>query len=51
MLLDRPVAVKMIRDGATVPSGDTGVSFLSASNLSSPQSRALLKPSCAAPPI
>ena len=44
-------AVKMIRDGATVPSGDTGVSFLSASNLSSPQSQALLKPSCAAPPI
>jgi len=44
-------AVKMIRDGATVPSGDTGVSFLSAGNLSSPQSRALLNPSCAAPPI
>jgi ribose transport system substrate-binding protein len=44
-------AVKMIREGVTVPSGDTGVSFLSADNLTSPQSRALLNPSCAKPPV
>lgn len=44
-------AVKMIREGVTVPSGDTGVSFLSADNLTSPQSQALLNPSCANPPV
>ncbi len=44
-------AVKMIREGAAVPSGDTGVSFLSADNLASPQHQALLSPSCANPPL
>lgn len=44
-------AVKMIREGVTVPSGDTGVSFLSADSLKSPQSQALLNPSCADPPV
>lgn len=44
-------AVKMIREGASVPSGDTGVSFLTADNLTSPQNQALLNPSCTNPPV
>jgi len=44
-------AVKMIREGRTVPSGDTGVSFLSPDNLASPRIQALLHPSCANPPV
>jgi ribose transport system substrate-binding protein len=43
-------AVRMIREGATVPSADTGVSFLSADNLATHESQALLKPSCANTP-
>jgi ribose transport system substrate-binding protein len=44
-------AVTKLREGATPPSRDTGVSFLSAENLTSAESRALLKPSCDKPPI
>lgn len=44
-------AVRMIREGATVASGDTGVSFLSADNLATRESQALLNPSCANPPV
>jgi ribose transport system substrate-binding protein len=44
-------AVKMIREDATVPSGDTGVSLLSAGDLNTARSQALLKPSCAHPPV
>lgn len=44
-------AVKMIREGATVPSNDTGVTILTADDLTSPQYQALLNPSCANPPI
>ncbi|GAA4711900.1 substrate-binding domain-containing protein [Phytohabitans rumicis] len=44
-------AVKMIREGGTVSSADTGVSYLSAQNLTSPRHQALLRPSCANPPV
>ncbi|MEJ3744941.1 substrate-binding domain-containing protein [Actinomycetes bacterium KLBMP 9797] len=44
-------AVKMIREGGTVSSGDTGVSYLSAKNLTTPKHQALLRPSCANPPV
>lgn len=44
-------AVRMIREGSTVASGDTGVSYLSAQNLTSPKHQALLRPSCANPPV
>lgn len=44
-------AVEMIREGGTVPSSDTGASFLTADNLTSPQNQALLNPSCANPPV
>lgn len=39
-------AVTMLREGVTPPSGDTGVSFLSAENLTSAESQDLLEPSC-----
>lgn len=42
--------VKMIREGVTVPSGDTGVSFVTADNLASPEIQALLSPTCADSP-
>lgn len=44
-------AVKTIREGVTVPSSDTGVSFLTAANLSSPENQALLNPSCDNAPV
>lgn len=40
-------AVKMIREGGTVASGDTGVSYVAADNLASQEIKALLNPSCA----
>jgi ribose transport system substrate-binding protein len=44
-------AVKIIREGTTVPSQDTGVTLLRASDLTSPRYQALLNPSCENPPV
>jgi ribose transport system substrate-binding protein len=44
-------AVKTIREGVTVPSSDTGVSFLTAANLSSPENQMLLNPTCDNAPV
>ncbi len=44
-------AATMLREGVTPPSRDTGVSFLSAENLASAQSQAMLNPSCDKPPV
>jgi ribose transport system substrate-binding protein len=44
-------AVKMIREGTTVPSGDTGVTLITPENLMSSQVQTLLSPSCANPPL
>lgn len=44
-------AVKMIREGATVRSEDTGVTLLTAKDLTAPQYQSLLSPSCANPPV
>jgi ribose transport system substrate-binding protein len=43
--------VKMIREGTTVPSGDTGATLLTRDNLSTPEVQALLSPSCVNPPV
>jgi ribose transport system substrate-binding protein len=44
-------AVKMIREGTAVPSGDTGATLLTRDNLSTPDVQALLSPSCVKPPV
>ncbi|HET8853784.1 MAG TPA: substrate-binding domain-containing protein [Ktedonobacteraceae bacterium] len=43
--------VKIIRQHATVTSEDTGVTFLSQSNLNDPKVQAVLHPSCQNPPV
>jgi ribose transport system substrate-binding protein len=44
-------AVRMIRNGATPPSGDTGVTFVTRQNLDTPGVGRVLRPSCANPPV
>lgn len=44
-------AVKMARDKAKVPSGDTGVTFLNKDNINDPKVQAVTNPSCTKPPV
>jgi ribose transport system substrate-binding protein len=44
-------AVRMIRNGVTPSSADTGVTFVTKQNLDSPEVQRVLKPSCANPPV
>jgi ribose transport system substrate-binding protein len=44
-------AVKMIREGATVESQDTGSTIVTKDNLNDPEVQAVLKPSCENPPV
>jgi ribose transport system substrate-binding protein len=43
--------VRIIRQHATATSEDTGVTFLSQSNLNDPKVQAVLHPSCQNPPV